>query len=229
MSNTFPKFPKLSKATWQGILANPLILSFMAIPLDVGSDDTILLISVSFVLVGCALAPLQIPRIPLFASIGCGIIFVLGCGIGGLGLANILAHLFPDFPTVNQWEGVQSVPSASTNLAILVWIFVILNIAPVNYPLIVSTSFVAVAVGYALTLDAVVIREAFVFDRVREITDVEKGTVILLNGCALIVWERLIVRKLIAFSITKSMGGLTLFLGVMLILLGISMILRSIF
>ncbi len=229
MSKTFPNFPKASKTTWQGILANPLILSFIAVPLDVGSTDTILLISISFVLVGCALAPLQIPRIRLSASIGCSIIFVLGCGIGGLGLANILAHLFPDFPTVNQGEWVQSVPSAFTNLAILVWLFVVLSIAPVNYSLIVSTGFVAAAAGYALTLDAVVIREAFVFDRIREITDVEQGTVILLNGCALVVWERLIVRKLIAFSITKSMGGLTLFLGFMSILFGIFMILRSIF
>lgn len=229
MTNAFPNFPKVSKTTWQGILANPLILSFIAVPLDVGSDDTILLISISFVLVGCALALLQIPRIRLSASIACSVIFVLGCGIGGLGLANILAHLFPDFPTVNQWEWVQSVPSAFTNLAILVWLFVVLNIATVNYSLIVSTGFVAAAAGYALTLDAVVIREAFVFDRILEITDVEQGTVILLNGCALVVWERLIVRKLIAFSMTKSIGRLTLFLGFMSILFGIFMILRSIF
>ena len=44
-----------------------------------------------------------------------------------------------------------------------------------------------------------------------------------------VVWERLIVRKLIAFSITKSMGGLTLFVGFMSILLGFFLILRSIF
>lgn len=229
MSNTFPKFPKTTKATWQGILANPLILSFMAIPLDVGSDDTILLISLGVILVGAALAPLQIPRIPLSASIACRLIFILGCGVGGLGLANILAYLFPDFPTVKQWEWVQFIPTAFTSLAILAWIFVVLNIAPINHSLIVSTGFVAAAAGYALTLDVFVIREALVFDRIREITGVEKGTVVLLNGCALVVWERLIVRKLIAFSITKSIGGLTLFVGVMSILLGIFLILRSIF
>ena len=223
---------KVSQVTWRSVLANPLILGFVAIPLDTRSDDTILLISVSCILVASAVAPLQIPRIPFSASIACRIMFVLGCGVGGLALANILAHLFPDFPTVKQWEWVQSVPSAFMNLAILIWIFVILSIVPVNYPLyplIVSTSFVAVAAGYALTLDALVIREAFVFDRIREITDMEKGTVTILYGCALVVWERLIVRKLISFSVTKSVGDLTLFLGVLSILLGIFMILRSVF
>lgn len=228
MSNAFPKFPKVSKATWQGILANPLIFGIViVVPLD--SDSTLELISASLMLVGSGLSPLQIPRIRFSASIACYVMFTLGCVIGGFALANILAYLFPDFPTVKQWEWVQSVPSAFTNLAIWVWIFVVLNIAPVTYPLIVSTGFVAAAAGYALTLDVFVIREAFVFDRIREITDVEKGGVTLLYGCAVVIWERLIVRKLIAFSITKSMGGLTLFVGVMSILLGIFMILRSIF
>ena len=228
MSSTFPKFPKTTKTTWQSILANPLIFGIViVVPLD--SDSTLALVSVSLMLVGSGLSPLQIPRIRLSASIACGIIFIFGCGVGGFALANILAYLFPDFPTVKQWEWVQFVPSAFTNLAILVWIFVVLNIAPVNYPLVVSTGFVAAAAGYALTLDVFVIREAFVFDRIREITNVEKGSVTLLYGCAVVVWERLIVRKLIAFSITKSMGGLTLFVGVMSILLGIFMILRSVF
>ncbi len=228
MSNTFPKFPKTTKATWQSVLANPLIFGIViVVPLD--SDSTLALASVSLMLVGSGLSPLQIPRIRLSASIACGILFTLGCGVGGFALANILAYLFPDFPTVKQWEWVQFVPSAFTNLAILVWIFVVLNIAPVNYPLVVSTGFVAAAAGYALTLDVFVIREAFVFDRIREITNVEKGGVTLLYGCAVVVWERLIVRKLITFSITKSMGRLTLFVGIMSILFGVFMILRSIF
>lgn len=228
MSNTFPKFPKTTKTTWQSILANPLIFSIViVVPLD--SDSTLALVSVSLMLVGSSLSPLQIPSIRLSTSIACWVMFTLGCIIGGFALANILAYLFPDFPTVKQWEWVQSVPSAFTNLTVWVWVFVVLNIAPVNYALIVSTGFVAAAAGYALTLDVFVIREAFVFDRIREITNVEKGGVTLLYGCAVVVWERLIVRKLIAFSITKSMGGLTLFVGVMSILFGIFMILRSIF
>ena len=228
MSSTFPKFPKTTKATWQSILANPLIFGIViVVPLD--SDSTLALISVSLMLVGSGLSPLQIPRIRLSASIACGVIFILGCGVGGFALANILEHLFPDFPTIKQWEWMRSVPSAFTNLAILVWSFVVLNIAPINHSLIVSTGFVAAAAGYALTLDAIVIREILVFNRIREITDWEQGMVTLLYGCVVVLWERLIVRKLIAFSITKSMGGLTLFVGVMSILLGIFMILRSIF
>ena len=227
MSNTFPKFPKITKATWQSILANPLIFGIMVIPLD--SENTLALISGGLLLVGVGLIPLQIQRIPLSASIACGIMFTLGCVVGGFALANVLEYLFPDFPTVKQWKWVQPMPSAFGNLGILIWVFVVLNISPVNRPLVIGTSFVAAAAGYALALDAVVIREVLIFDRTREITSWEQGMVTLLDGGAMIVWERLIVRKLISFSVTKSVGDLTLFLGMLSILLGIFMILRTVF
>ena len=115
------------------------------------------------------------------------------------------------------------------SLAILAWVFVVLNVSPVTRPLIVSTGLFAAAAGYALTLDAVAIREALVFGVTHEIADWKQGIAVLLNGSALLVWERLIHRKLISSSAERLIGGCTLFLGILSILFGISMILLSIF
>ena len=213
---------KASKVTWQKVLASPFIFWIMAIPPD--SDSVMALISTSLLLVMSSLSPLRIPRVPFSVSAACGIIFALGCGIGGLALANVLERLFPDFPIVLQWKWVQWVPSAFGNLAILAWIFVMLNISSVTRPLIVSTGLIAAAAGYALTLDAVAIREALVFGVTHEIADWEQGIAVLLNGSALVVWERLIHRKLMSSS-ERFIGGCTLFIGILLILGGIFFIL----
>ena len=73
--------------------------------------------------------------------------FALGCGIGGLGLAKILEDLFPNFPTVSQWEWIQWLPSAFENLAILIWVYIVLNISPVTRSLFISAILVAAAAG----------------------------------------------------------------------------------
>ena len=99
---------KESKVIWQKVLASPFIFWIMAIP----PDSVMALISTSLLLVMSSLSPLRTPHLPFSVSIACGIIFAIGCGIGGLALANILERLFPDFPTVQQWKWVQWVPSA---------------------------------------------------------------------------------------------------------------------
>ncbi len=96
MFNTFPKFQKMPKTTWQSILANPLIFGAIIVaPLD--SKSTLALVSASLILLTSGLSPLQIPHIRLSASIACGILFIFGCGVGGFASANILEHLFPVF------------------------------------------------------------------------------------------------------------------------------------
>ena len=224
--NTMYDMPaKASKVTWQKVLASPFIFWIMAIL----PDSVMALISTSLLLVMSSLSPLRMPRVPFSVSIACGIIFAIGCGIGGLALATILERLFPNLPTVKQWEWVQWVPSAFGNLAILVWVFVVLNISPVTRPLILSTVLIATAAGYALTLDAVAIGEALVFGVTHEISDWEQGIAVLLNGSALVVWERLVHRKLMSSSIERFIGGCTLFIGILLILVGIFGILWDIF
>ena len=144
-------------------------------------------------------------------------------------LSHILERLFPGFPTVRQWEWVQWVPSAFGNLAILVWVFVVLNISPINRPLVIATGLVAAAAGYALVLNTVVIRETLIFDVPYEITDWEQGMVYLLNGNALVIWARLVIPELISANREKLVAFGTLFAGICLMLLGIIKILKAIF
>lgn len=223
----FDIIPKVSKVTWQTILVNPLIFGVMATPSD--SESVVGLIATGVILAGSGLMPLSIPRIPLSASIACYIIFALGCGVSGLGLANILENQFSNFPTVSQWEWLRWMPSVSENLAILIWVYIVLHIAPVTRSLFISVVFVAAAAGYAFTSDALAIRDTLVFGVNREISDWEQGAKMLFNGCALAAWARLIIRELASTSNERFIGKITLFLGVFLILRGIFGILRDIF
>ena len=218
---------RLSEVTWKTILVNPLIFGTMAIPSD--SNSALALIATGSAVALSGLMPLGIPRVPRSVFIGCGVMFALGCGIGGLGLANILERQFPNFPTVSQWEWVQWLPSAFENLAILVWIFVVLNISPVTRSLYISTVFVAAAAGYSLTSDAFALRDALVFGVTREIADWEQAAKFLLNGCALAAWARLIIQSLASTSLEEFVGKCTLLMGGVMILMGIFRILWDIF
>lgn len=218
---------KKSKVTWKTILVSPLIFGIMAVPTD--SDSALLLICTGVILAASGLMPLGIPRVSRSVFVACFVIFVLGCGVGALGLANILERQFPNLPNVNQWMWIQSLPSAFENLAILLWIFVVLHISPLTRSLYISASLVAAAAGYALTSDVLAIRDALVFGVTREIADWEQGVESLLNGCALTAWARLIIRKLASTSIEAFVGKCALLVGIVSILIGIFGILWDIF
>lgn len=222
----FDRMAKVSQVTWKTILVNPLIFGVMAVPSD--GNSALLLIATGVVLAVSGLMPLGISRVSVPVHIGCGLIFVLGCGVGGLGLANILERQFPNFPTVSQWEWIWWLPSAFENLAILIWVYVVLNISPVTRSLFISAVLVAAAAGYALTSDVLAIREALIFGVAREIADWEQAVEFLLNGCALAGWARLI-RKLASTSLERFTGRCALLVGVTFILIGIFGILWDIF
>lgn len=222
----FDRMAKVSQVTWKTILVNPLIFGVMAVPSD--GNSALLLIATGVVLAVSGLMPLGISRVSVPVHIGCGLIFVLGCGVGGLGLANILERQFPNFPTVSQWEWIWWLPSAFENLAILIWVYVVLNISPVTRSLFTSAVLVAAAAGYALTSDVLAIREALIFGVAREIADWEQAVEFLLNGCALAGWARLI-RKLASTSLERFTGRCALLVGVTFILIGIFGILWDIF
>jgi uncharacterized membrane protein len=130
---------------------------------------------------------------------------------------------------VIQWKWGQWLPSAFESLAILVWIYVVLNISPITRSLFIATVLVTAAAAYTFTSDALAIRDAIVFDVTREIANWEEGVETLLNGCAVVVWSHLIVRELASTSNEKFSGKCTLFVGAMLILGGMINILRDIF
>ncbi|MCY4569405.1 MAG: hypothetical protein OXD49_13980 [Candidatus Poribacteria bacterium] len=223
----FDRTAKISKVTWKTILLNPLIFGTMAVSLD--SNSVLSLICTGVIVVVSGLMPLGVPRVPRSVLIACGLMFTLGCGIGSLGLGNILERQFPNFPVVSQEEWIRWLPSAFENLAILVWLFVVLHISPVTRSLFMSAIFVAAAAGYALTSDALAIRDALVFGVTREITDWEQAAEFLLNGCTLVVWARLIIRKLASTSAERMIGSCTLFVGATMILGGTFFILWDIF
>lgn len=223
----FDRTAKVSKVTWKTILLNPLIFGTMAIPSD--NDSDFLLICTGVVLAASGLIPLSIPRVRVSTFIACGIIFILGCGVGSLGLGNILERQFPNFPDVSQWEWIRWLPSAFENLAILIWVYVVLNISPVTRSLFVSAILVAAAAGYSLTSDVLAIRDTLVFGVTREISEWEQGVKLLLNGCAVAAWARLIIRKLASTSVERFTGKCMLFVGGTFILGGILGILWDIF
>lgn len=223
----FDRAAKVSKVTWKTVLLNPLIFGTMAIPSD--SDSALLLICTGVVLAASGLIPLSIPRVRVSTFIACGIIFILGCGVSSLGLANILEREFPNFPAVSQWEWIRWLPSAFENLAILIWVYVVLDISPVTRSLSISAILVAAAAGYSLTSDVLAIRDTLVFGVPREIADWEQAMEFLLNGCALTVWARLVIRKLAANSMEEFVGKCTLLVGVVSILIGIFGIVWDIF
>ena len=209
------------------MLTSPLIFGAMMLPSDINSSLSLLASGGALALSG--LMPFGISRLSRSVSVACCVIFALGCGVSGLGLVNILERQFPNFPNVSQWAWVQWLPSAFENLAVLLWIYIVLNISPVTRSLYISTVFVAAAAGYSLTSDAFAIRDALVFGVTREIADWEQAVEFLLNGCALAVWARLIIRKLAATSIEKFTGKCILFVGVISILVGIFGILWDLF
>lgn len=218
---------RLSQVTWKTILVNPLIFGTMAVPSD--SDSALLLICTGVIVAASGLMPLGISRVDRSVSVACWVMFALGSGIGGVGLANILERQFPNFPTISQWEWIRWLPSAFENLAILVWVYVVLHIAPVTRSLFISAVCVAAAAGYILTSDVLAIRDALVFGVTRKSADWEQGVEFLLNGCALTVWARLIIRKLASTSNEAFVGKCALLLGIISILSGIFKFLWEIF
>lgn len=223
----FDSTAKVSRVTWKTILVNPWIFGALLIPAD--SNSTLSLIAAGFMLAVSGLMLLGVPRASVSVSIACGIVFLLGCGVAGFGLARILENLFPNFPTTRAWEWMQWVPSTFESLAALVWIFVVLNISPITRPLLISAMLVAAAAGYALISDVLLIRDALVFNTTREMADWEQGVRFLLNGCALTAWARLIIYKFAATPLERFVGRCTLLMGVVSILCGIFGILWDIF
>lgn len=216
----FNKPTQITQTTWKTVQSNALVLFIaMVIPTRIDNSPLLLLcLGATLFLTGGM--PLVIPRIPVSASIACGIVMALGCGIATFSLA----PWFPALETVVVSNWGQWVPSVSYSLAVVLWVFVVLKISPISRALLISTAFVAAAASYSLACGVHAIVDAIVSDVTRTFKLWEEGIAYLLNGCAMVVWARLVTRKL-AGPGEKA----TLFLGYLSIGLGIFAILWHIF
>lgn len=221
----FNKPTQITQTTWRTVQSYTAFLFFaMVIPTKIDNSPLLLLCQgVLLFLTGGM--PLRIPRIPVSASIACGIVMALGCGIASFSLA----PWFPALQTVVVSKWGQWVPSVSVSLAVVLWVFVVLKISPISRALLISTAFVAAAAGYSLACGVHAIVDAIVSNVTRTFKPWEEGIAYLLNGCAMVVWARLVIRKIAGPGQNRFSEKVTLFVGYLLIGIGISAILWHIF
>lgn len=221
----FDKPTQITQTTWRTVQSNAGFLFFaMVISTKIDNSPTLLLCH-GAILFFTGVMPLGIPRIPVSAFITCGIVMALGCGIASFSLA----PLFPALQTVVVSNWGQWVPSVSVSLAAVLWVFVVLKISPISRALLISTAFVAAAAGYSLACGVHAIVDAIVSDVTRTFKPWEEGIAYLLNGCAMVVWARLVIRKLADPGQNRFSEKVTLFVGYLLMGAGIFGILWHIF
>lgn len=212
----FNKPTQITQTTWKTVQSNALFLFLaMVIPTEI-DNSPLLLLGQGVILFSTGGMPLVIPRIPVSASIACGIVMALGCGIATFSLA----PWFPVLETVIVSNWGQWVPSVSLSLAVVLWVFVVLKISPISRALLLSTAFVAAAAGYSLACGVHAIVDAIVSDVTRTFKLWEEGIAYLLNGCAMVVWARLVTRKLAGpgEKATLVLGYLSMGIGIFAIL-----------
>ena len=221
----FNKPTQITQTTWKTVQSYaPFLFFVMVNPTEIDNSPHLLLcLGVGLFFTGGM--PLGIPRIPISASIACGIVMALGCGIATFSLA----PWFPALRAVVESKWGQWVPSVSFSLAVVLWVFVVLKISPISRALLISTAFVAAAAGYSLACGVHAIVDAIVSDVTRTFKLWEEGIAYLLNGCAMVVWARLVTRKLAGPGQYRVPEKATLFIGYLTIGMGIFAILSHIF
>ena len=114
------------------------------------------------------------------------------------------------------------------SLAIFVWVFVLLKVAPITRSLLIGVAFFVLASGYALICNAQVVINAIVSDMSYVEVYWDQGIAYVLNGSAIIAWMLLIVRKIADVKV-KSIVPLFVFLGVVYIGIGIVLTMALVF
>lgn len=219
----FDKPVKTTQVTWETVQSNAAFLFFAMAASEI--DSPLLLLCQGVILFVTGMTPFGIKRLPISASIVCGIVMAFGCCVGCLSLA----PWFPALRSVVESKWGEAVPSVSMSLSAVLWIFVLLKISPVTRALWIGTVFVAAAASYTLACGIQVIVDAVVSDATRSFAVWEEGIAYLLNGCAMIVWARLVIRELTGPGQNRGMETATLFCGCLFVGLGIFGILLGIF
>ena len=165
--------------------------------------------------------PLFLENRPTSVTIGSGVIIASGCCIIGLGIGMIIS-LDADVSWMPRLAGI------FYSLAIFVWVFVLLKVAPITRSLLIGVAFFVLASGYALICNAQVVINAIVSDMSYVEVYWDQGIAYVLNGSALIAWMLLIVRKIADVKV-KSIVPLFVFLGVVYIGIGIVLTMALVF
>ena len=165
--------------------------------------------------------PLFLENRPTSATIGGWVIIASGCCIMGLGIGMIIS-LDADVSWMPRLAGI------FYSLAIFVWVFVLLKVAPITRSLLIGVAFFVLASGYALICNAQVVINAIVSDMSYVEVYWDQGIAYVLNGSAIIAWMLLIVRKIADVKV-KSIVPLFVFLGVVYIGIGIVLTMALVF
>ena len=218
---------------WEAMQGYPVVLLVMAfLPGTLGTEGTLtitfLLILMSGVLISSGILPLYLEGRTTPISIAAIIIMALGSSIGGLGIATILKVLFSDTHTFLTDNWISGIASILANLAVLVWAFVILSIAPINRWLLIGAIFLVLAGGYSLGCGIFFLARSIVYgaDQIAPVWN--RGIPAILNGSAIVIWTLLITRKTIQEKV-RFVVPIIIISGVGLIGLGIWWIRSSIF
>lgn len=211
--------------SWQAMQGYPVVLLVMAfLPGTLGREGilttTFLLILMSSVLISGGILPLSLEGRATPISIAAVIIIALGSSIGGLGIATILKAVFSDTHTFLTDNWISGVASILANLAVLVWTFGILNIAPISRWLLIGTIFLVLAGGYSLGCCIFFMARSIVYgaDQIAPVWN--RGIPAVLNGGAIVIWTLLITRKTIQQKV-RFVVPIIIISGVGLIGLGI--------
>lgn len=218
---------------WEAMQGYPVVLLVMAfVPGTLGREGTLtttfLLILMSGGLISCGILPLYLEGRTPPISIAAVIIIALGSGIGGLGIATILKALFSDTHTFLTDNWVSGVASILANLAVLVWAFVILSIAPMSRRLLIGTISLLLAGGYSLGCGIFFVAGSIVYSADQIAPMWNRGIPAVLNGGAVVIWTLLITRKTIQEKV-RFVVPIIIISGVGLMGLGVWWIGSSIF
>lgn len=160
------------------------------------STGTLLMAS-SMVLISMSITLFYFERRIASVSVAGAVIIALGSGIAGLGIAKILGIAFSNTETSTVGAWPLTVAAVLANLAVLVWSFVILKIAPRTRSLLISTIALVLAGGYALGYGVFFVLELTASDLPQIGSGVARGLAAVLNGGAMVIWTLLITRKVV--------------------------------
>ena len=216
---------KNTKVSWEVTQAFSVWILFVMRP-DIESILT--LIALSIMLIALGVSPLYVKSGSAAIATASCIMIALGSGIGGLTIATLLERLFAETPADIADSWVASVTLICSSLGVLAWTFIVLKISPVSRPPRVAVVLFTLAGAYSLVCG--ILRIETVLSEEPRITSAwAEGVACILNGSAMAGWTFLVVQKTVINKNKKLMVVCLLISGASTVLVGIALIVDTIF